>query len=879
MSLEEIVKAMADNTLNFQQETRSGLKNLENQVSQLANTVGKLQAQNSNKLPSQPERNPKENASAISLRSGKQLEVPEKSRSETLAEHQEEYETVVPGKNEQPSKVSDVVSSKTDHFSSSVPFPSRLTSMDKKKEMEKEVLDVFHKVEVNIPLLEAIRQVPHEKVSVSENVSAVLQRKIPPKCKDPGIFTIPCRIGNKRYERCMLDLGASINVMPLSIYKALNLGPLKDTRVIIQLADRSNTYPLGVIEDVLVQVNELVFPADFYVLNMPNDESSNATPILLGRPFLKTSRTKIDVHSGILTMEFDGEVIRFNLFDAMRYPSDCESVSSIDVIDTLTEQVFFLSGHDALDVVLTEPVEKVQYTNLQEHFELENDVKEAFSSLEVLPNKQGRYVDKFMKFPVTSNRLLPSIVQPPEVELKLLPYHLKYAFLGENDTLPVIIASNLTPTQEQKLVQVLKKHKTTLGWTVADIKGISPSMCQHRILLEEGAKPVRQVQRRLNPPMMEVVKKEVLKLLEVGVIYPISDSPWVSPLQVVPKKSGVTVVESDKGEMVPTRVQNGWRVCVDYRLLNSMTRKDHFPLPFIDQMVERLAGHAYYCFLDGYSGYVQVPIAPEDQEKTTFTCPYGTFAYRRMPFGLCNAPATFQRCMVSIFSYYLENFIEVFMDDFTIHGDSFDSCLEHLTLVLKRCLETNLVLNSEKCHFMVQQGIVLGHIVSSEGIKVDKAKIDLISSLPYPAYVQEVRSFLGHAGFYRRFIEGFSKIAQPLCRLLQKDVEFHFDEACKQAFDKLKDKLVSAPVLQPPNWELPFELMCDASNYVVGAVLGQRVGKIPHAIYYASKTLDEAQANYTTTEKELLAIVFALDKFRSYLLGTKIIVFTDHAAL
>ncbi|XP_021757039.1 uncharacterized protein LOC110722108 isoform X1 [Chenopodium quinoa] len=356
LSLEEIVKAMADNTLHFHQETRSGLKNLENQVSQLANTVGKLQAQNSNKIPSQPERNPKENTSAISLRSGKQLEVLEKSKSEVL---EEEQETIVPGKNEQPSEVSDVVSSKTNHFSSSVPFPSRLTSKDKKKEMEKEVIDVFRKVEVNISLLEAIRQVScyakflkdlctnkrklngDEKVSVSENISAFLQRKIPPKCKDPGLFTIPCRIGNTRYERCMLDLGAPINVVPLSIYKALNLGPLKDTRVIIQLADRSNTYPLGVIEDVLVKVNELVFPVDFYVLDMPNDESSNATPILLRRPFIKTSRTKIDVHSGILTMEFDREVIRFNLFDAMRYPSYCESVSTIDVIDALTEQVFF----------------------------------------------------------------------------------------------------------------------------------------------------------------------------------------------------------------------------------------------------------------------------------------------------------------------------------------------------------------------------------------------------------------------------------------------------------------------------------------------------------------------------------------------------------
>ena len=157
-----------------------------------------------------------------------------------------------------------------------------------------------------------------------------------------------------------------------------------------------------------------------------------------------------------------------------------------------------------------------------------------------------------------------------------------------------------------------------------------------------------------------------MKLLDAGIIYPISDSKWVSPVQVVPKKSGVTVVANQHNELVPTHVQTGWRVCIDYRRLNAMTRKDHFPLPFIDQMLERLAGHAYYCFLDGYSGYNQIPIAPEDQEKTTFTCPFGTFAYRRMPFGLCNAPATFQRCMLSIFSDMVERFLEVFMDDFCL---------------------------------------------------------------------------------------------------------------------------------------------------------------------------------------------------------------------
>ncbi|CAN6679368.1 unnamed protein product [Malus baccata var. baccata] len=296
-------------------------------------------------------------------------------------------------------------------------------------------------------------------------------------------------------------------------------------------------------------------------------------------------------------------------------------------------------------------------------------------------------------------------------------------------------------------------------------------------------------------------------------------------------------------------------------------------------MLERLAGHSLYCFLDGYSGYNQIVIAPDNQEKTTFTCPFDTFAYRRMPFGLCNAPATFQRCMVSIFSDFVKKIIEVFMDDFSVFGDSFDGCLDNLTLILNRCIETNLVLNWEKCHFMVKQGIVLGHIVSAKGIEVDKSKIDLVRYLPSPTSVREVRYFLGHAGFYRRFIKDFSKISQPICRLLQKDVTFKFDDECEKAFNHLKEKLTSAPIIVPPDWSLPFELMCDASDYALGVVLGQRRDKKPHVIYYASRTLNDAQLNYSTTEKELLAVVFALDKFHSYLLGTKVIVYTNHAAL
>ncbi|GJV18669.1 reverse transcriptase domain-containing protein [Tanacetum coccineum] len=240
--------------------------------------------------------------------------------------------------------------------------------------------------------------------------------------------------------------------------------------------------------------------------------------------------------------------------------------------------------------------------------------------------------------------------------------------------------------------------------------------------------------------MQEVVKKEIMKLLDTGIIYPIADSPWVSPIHCVPKKGGITVVTNENDELVPTRTVMGWRVCIDYRKLNEATAKDHFPLPFMDQMLERLAGNKYFCFLDGFSGYFQIPIDPMDQEKTTFTCPFGTYAYRRMPFGLCNAPATFQRCMLAIFHDMIEESVEVFMDDFSVFGNSFDKCLNNLDKMLQRCKDAHLVLNWEKCHFMVKEGIVLGHKVSGAGLEVDKAKIDIISKLPPPTNIKGIEN-------------------------------------------------------------------------------------------------------------------------------------------
>ena len=460
--------------------------------------------------------------------------------------------------------------------------------------------------------------------------------------------------------------------------------------------------------------------------------------------------------------------------------------------------------------------------------------------------------------------------------LKELPSHLKYAYLELPKSKPVIISARLSNAEEQKLLKILKNYQESMAWSIDELKGISPSICMHKILLEENAKPSVKHQRRLNPVMKEVVRKEVLKWLNAGFIYEISDSPWVSPVHVVPKKGGFTVIRNEKNELIPTRKVTRWRVCIDYRKLNTATRKDHFPLPFIDQMLDRLAGHPHFCFLDGYSGYNQIAIAPEDQEKTIFTCSYGTFAFRRMPFRLCNAPATFQRCWMSMFSDFVEEVMEIFMDDFTVYGSSFEHCLNNLETVLQRCKDKQLALNWEKCHFMVTEGIVLGHKISTTGLEVDQSKVSIIKTLAPPTTVKGIRSFLGHAGFYRRFIKDFSKIARPVCRLLEKDTRFNFDDSCKAAFEEIKIRLVQAPSMAAPEWDQGFEIMCDSSDFAMGALLGQRKEKIFRAIY---RTFNEAQENYSTTEKEMLAIVFACEKFRPYILGSHIIVHTDNAAI
>ncbi|KAG7572472.1 Ribonuclease H-like superfamily [Arabidopsis suecica] len=768
-------------------------------------------------------------------------------------------------------------------------------------------------------IMERIQEV-QGMVVLSHECSAIIQKKIiPKKLGDPGSFTLPCSLGPLFFNKCLCDLGASVSLMPLSVARRLGFNKYKSCQIQLILADRSVRVPHGMLEDLPVKIGRVEIPTDFVVLEMDEEPKD---PLILGRPFLATAGALIDVRRGKIDLNLGEDFkMTFDITKTMKKPTIDGQVFYIEEMYRLADELLEeLTEEDYLQSALTKDgeegflhLETLGYKKLLDSHK-EEESSECFEKLEVPvaevstvkedvsgqsrlaysttrrdgpPSSNSEEVqgaDSTGKLDHTSRWPSPtsddwSELKAPKVDLKPLPQGLRYAFVGTNSTYPVIINAALNDDEVNLLLSELRKYRKAIGYSLSDIKGISPSLCNHRIHLENESYSSIEPQRRLNPNLKEVVKKEILKLLDADVIYPISDSTWVSPVHCVPKKGGMTVVKNEKDELIPTRTITGHRMCIDYRKLNAASRKDHFPLPFIDQMLERLANHPYYCFLDGYSGFFQIPIHPNDQEKTTFTCPYGTFAYKRMPFGLCNAPATFQRCMTSIFSDLIEEMVEVFMDDFSVYGSSFSSCLLNLCRVLTRCEETNLVLNWEKCHFMVREGIVLGHKISEKGIEVDKGKIEVMMQLQPPKTVKDIRSFLGHAGFYRRFIKDFSKIARPLTRLLCKEAEFEFDEDCLKAFHTIKEALVTAPVVQAPNWDYPFEIMCDASDYAVGAVLGQRIDKKLHVIYYASRTLDEAQGRYATTEKELLAVVFAFEKFRSYLVGSKVTVYTDHAAL
>jgi len=350
-------------------------------------------------------------------------------------------------------------------------------------------------------------------------------------------------------------------------------------------------------------------------------------------------------------------------------------------------------------------------------------------------------------------------------------------------------------------------------------------------------------------------------MLEAGVIKR-SSSPWTSPVVIVPKPDGSK------------------RFCIDYRKLNSYTKKDNHPIPRIDDLLDAFTGAKWFTTLDLAAGYWQIPMKEEDIEKTAFITQDGTYEFTVMPFGLCNAPATFQRMMNLIFEDMLFRNIKVYLDDCNIYSKTFEQHLKDLEEVFIRLRNAGLKLKPTKCHFCHQEIKFLGHIVGVNGIKVDPDKIEKVKNFPQPKNLRELRGFVGLASYYRKFIKDFSNIVRPLTKLFKKSEEYIWTEKQGKAFDILKEKLTTAPVLQFPNFDEPFILYTDASMQALGAVLAQKdkEGK-EYVIAYASKGLTSAEQNYTVTELECYAVIWAIEKFHLYLASKKFTVVTDHYAL
>ncbi|GJV93446.1 reverse transcriptase domain-containing protein [Tanacetum coccineum] len=782
------------------------------------NMLTNLTMQNQNplgsgSLPSNTVANPRGDVKAITTRSGVAYDGP----------------TIPPTPSPLPKEVKHETEATKDKFDvapkpnpkPSIPYPSRLNDQKLREKANNQMLkfhQIFQRLHFDISFADALLHIPKfastfnsllcnkEKLFelastlLNENCSVVLLKKLPEKLRDPDKFLLSCDFPELNECLALVDLGSSINLMPLSMWKKLSLLELTPTRMTLELANRSVAYLKGVAEYVFVKVGKFYFPADFVVVDYDVDPR---VPFIHGRPFLWMARALINVHGEELTLRVNDEAITFKVGNTSRYSHNYydEMVHQVNVIDVACEEyaqevLGFSDSSTSDNPTPSDPIiasSSPSFTPFEGGDFILEEIKACLSS-DSIPSgiddadfdseEDLRLIEKLLNDDPSSplppkelnfeelKMIKSSIDDPSELELKDLPSYLEYAFLEGTDKLPVIIYKELKDKEKAALLKVIKSHKWAITWKISDIKGIDPHFCTHKILMEDDFKSAVQHQRRVNLKIHKVIKKEVIKLLDAGLIYPISDSPWVSLVHCVPKKGGMTIVENEDNELIPTRLVTRWRVCIDYQKLNDATRKDHFLFSFMDQMLERLARNEYYCFLDGFSGYFQIPINLQDQEKTTFTCPYGTFAYRGMPFGLCNASGTFQRCMMAIFHDMIEETIEVFMDDFSVFGGFFSSCLFHLDKMLKHCEDTNLVLNWEKCHFMVKEGIVLRHKISKSKIKVDRAKVDVIAKLPHPTFVKGVRTF----------------------NILEK-------------------KLTEAPILVAPDWDLPFKIMCDASDY------------------------------------------------------------------
>ncbi|UYV78461.1 hypothetical protein LAZ67_16001479 [Cordylochernes scorpioides] len=665
---------------------------------------------------------------------------------------------------------------------------------------------------------------------------------------------------NGRHVEALIDTGASYSVVSSNFRKTMKAIMFESPNITLRVANNRFVAPLGKCR-LRVEINGLQRIFEFLVLpNCSHDA-------ILGWDFLESSKAVIDCgHSEISfseTLNEDQSAAQLHLASDDIIPPKC------------TKRV--LTRTPSVTGIKNCAVEGVRQLFLE---------KELFvpsSYLTIWHGQAYLWVTNFSKHPKTipSGMCLAHLfrVQPQEVcpimenhsnnesksaksPIRITNFECREESVGSSEQLmrmeqiSACISPELPLLHKTKLLELLENFSEVFG---PIDKTSSRIITKHRINTGD-AKPSKKMPYRVSPSERKVIQEEVDRMMEMGVVQP-SESPWASPVVLVRKKDGSV------------------RFCVDYRGLNKMTKKDVYPLPRVDDALDCLKGANIYSTIDLKAGYWQISIDEADREKTAFITPDGLFEFKVMPFGLCNAPATFERMMDNLLKGLRWTICLCYLDDVVIFSDNFPDHLRRLEVVLNCFKRAGLKLNPGKCSFGASNIKILGHQVNKDGIRPDDDKIKAVSQFPIPKNLQQLRSFLGLSSYYRRFIKNYADIARPLNSLLSKGTKFQWNTDQERAFQKLKNALTSKPVLGHFDDDAPTELHTDASGYGIGAVLAQKQGNGEKVIAYASRTLLKSEKNYSTTERECLAIVWAIGKFRPYLFGRPFKVITDHHSL
>src|SRR3984957_7233593 len=621
------------------------------------------------------------------------------------------------------------------------------------------------------------------------------------------------------------------------------------TNIKIINVTEKKTVPLKMVRQVPIQIQDIKIYIDMIVTN------SLEYNVLLENEWLKKINANIDYGLNIITIKYDGQQQEIPVTCTQRL--DPTKYTVIDPTEELELE----------DQVNEEIASYYKAEMREEEFHIE-DRKYSKDFVKVLKQQYqvqkipfsgagpGNCLCQYLKgeekckecLQIEEDWKIFNVIQEEKNSIS------RFISVGKDKIIPI---GQISDQQKNQLQQLLQKNADLFATSLQELR--QTNVGEHMIITEQ-VPPIKKRAYRAAPKENKFIKSEIEDILKQGLIKP-STSPWSFPVVVVRKKNGK------------------FRFCVNYKPLNDITKKGTYPLLRIDEILDSLHQAQWFTTLDLASGYWQIKVKAKDQEKTAFITKFGTFEFKVMPFGLCNIPATFQRTMNQILRDIIDKFIWVYLDDVLLYSKQFNEHLAHIEEVFNRIRKAELRLKAEKYHFVDTELQFLGHVVGKEGVKPDPEKIQKMVDYPEPQNIKELRGVLGLFSYYRRFIQDFAQIADPLYYLLKKDIEYSWTKNQQKAFEELRDRLTKAPIVQYPNFDQPFFLYTDASLTGLGAVLAQKKDKAEYVIAYASRTLNPAEKNYGITELECLAVVWSVKYFRHYLCGNRFTIITDHAAL